>query len=405
MAQTGPINASQASPIRMGRSVGRQIPGNSLRILQIDSHSFELHSISDAIDSAFDAIYRDILQNRSADWDLFTRAASDFLDSDPSPAEMDQFFEAAEPISFFLAEYRKIDAACDYWLDILGVITNRERQLSRQYHKGSGYFFWACSWFSRGDTDTGLLIMNKALIEDKRQQCCSNGNWPNSSAAMVVTLDQSLNLLHPASWWVGEQVQEIDDALDSANLNLRTSDIRSRLFLGSDTDLISLLIYSHSSILRIERLNLDHHDSKLLGSLALNHLFRITVIIENLLKARTGSHGSFMQQIQELSCQIGGQLKGQMPSQNGLQYASCINDQRKANASLLLRQLIDGTARYRDVGQTNVSNLDQPLCVAYVLRNIGAHDLDVPVIIAEEIHSLRVHVLATLVKCVEIYYP
>jgi hypothetical protein len=102
MAQTGPINASKASLIRMGRSVGRQIPGNSLRILQIDSHSFELHSISDAIDSAFDAIYRDILQNRSADWDLFTPAVSDFLDSDPSPAEMDQFFEAAEPISFFL---------------------------------------------------------------------------------------------------------------------------------------------------------------------------------------------------------------------------------------------------------------------------------------------------------------
>jgi len=247
--------------------------------------------------------------------------------------------------------------------------------------------------------------MNKALIEDKRQQCCSNGDWPNSSAAMVVTLDKSLNLLHPASWWVDEQVQAIDEALVSANLNLRTSDVRSRLFLSSDTELISLLIYSHSSILRIERLNLDHHDSKLLGTLALNHLFRITVIIENLLKARTGSLGSFMQQIQELSCQIGGQLKDQMPSQNGIQYASCINDQRKANASLLLRQLLDGTARYRDVGQTSVSNLDQPLCIAYVLRNIGAHDLDVPVIIAEEIHSLRVHVLATLVKCVEIYYP
>jgi hypothetical protein len=111
-----------------------------------------------------------------------------------------------------------------------------------------------------------------------------------------------------------------------------------------------------------------------------------------------------MQQIQELSFQIGGQLKDPMPSKNGMQYASCINAQGNANADLILRQLIDGTAQYQDVGQTSVCDFDRPLCISYVLRNIGAHDLDAPLVIAEELRSLRIQVLATLAKCVEIYY-
>jgi hypothetical protein len=274
MAQTGPLDASQASPIRMGKSVGRLIQGSSLRILRIDLHEFELHSISEGVDKAFDAIYGDILRERSVNWVLFAEAANDFLASYPSPEEMDQFFEAAEPISFYIAEYSKIEEACDYWQKVLSVVTNNEKQLGRQYHKGSGYFFWACSWFGRGDTDTGMLVMNKALLEDKRKQSCSNRIWPVSAAAMVVTLDNNPAFIHPAYWWVDEQVQAIDEALAEASLNLRTNDFRSRLFLGSDPELISILVYSHSSILRIERLNLDHHDGGLLGSLALSHLFR-----------------------------------------------------------------------------------------------------------------------------------
>jgi hypothetical protein len=172
------------------------------------------------MDKAFDAIYGDILRKGSVNWMLFAESVNDFLASNPSPEKMDQFFEAAEPISFYIAECSKIEEACNYWLKVLSVVTNNESQLGRQYHKGSGYFFWACSWFARGDVDAGMLIMNKALLEDKRKQSCSNGIWPVSAATMVITLDNDPALNHPACWWVNEQVQAIDEALAEANQNL-----------------------------------------------------------------------------------------------------------------------------------------------------------------------------------------
>lgn len=405
MAQTGPYHAPQTSPIRMGASIGRQFQGNDLRTLQIDEYQFVLHSISPEIDEVIDSVYRDILFDRPEQWGEFTQVTSRFLANTPSSIEMDKFFEAAEPITFVLIEGRRAEAACDYWRNVLSVITNVERALGREYHKGSGYFFWACSWFRRGDTNTGLLIMHKALIEDNRRQGCASQNWPSSSSAMVISLDKSPSYHHPASWWVDEQVAAIDNALLSTNSNLNANEIRRRLFMCSDPETISLLVYSHSAIHRIESLNLDHHDNKLLSSLALGHLFRITVFIESLLRLKSGRNGMFKEQIQELSSKLNGQLHRSLGTAKTATYASDINNQQLADAGLLLKQLVNGTACYQDVGKTKVSDVDRPLCIAYVLRNIGAHEVDAPMVIAKNLHSLRVQVLSVLAKCVSEYFP
>lgn len=406
MAQTGPYHAPQISPIRMGASIGRLIQGNDLRTLQIDTYQFELHSISPEIDEAIDSVYSDILFDRPEQWGQFAQVTSRFLANTPSSIEMDKFFEAAEPITSVLIEGGRAEAACDYWRNVLSVITNVERTLGRECHKGSGYFFWACSWFRRGDTDTGLLIMHKALIEDNRLQGCASQNWLNSSSAMVISLDKSPSYHHPASWWVDEQVAAIDNALLSTNSNLNANEIRRRLFMCSDPETISLLVYSHSAIHRIESLNLDHHDNKLLSSLALGHLFRITVFIESLLRLKSRSNGMFMEQIKELSWKMNGQLHMPWPTVRRKRdtYATNINAQQLADAGRLLEQLVNGTAYYQDAGKTKVSDADRPLCIAYVLRNIGAHEVDAPVVIAENLHSLRVQVLSVLAKCVDIYF-
>lgn len=408
MAQTGPVHASEVSHIVMGASGGGLLLAIAGRTLRVGRYQFELHSISTEVDTAFDEVYCAVLHDQPLQWDPFVRVVTDLLRTNPSPSLMDKFFETAEPIAFVLIKNQRLEQACDYWRNILSAVTNAERAIRAKCHKGSGYFFWACSWFKRGDTDTGLLIMHEALVEDRRCQSCSSQimpTWPNSSAAMVISLDKSLDYRHPASWWVDNQVDAIDQALRETSASLSANDIRSRLFLISDPETISLFIYSHSSLLRIESLNPDHRDNRFVGRLALGHLFQITVIIENLLKARSGNSGLFMAQIQELSSNIGGQLKMPIPSGNGSQYASHINNQIKSNANLLLSKLLDGTACYQDVNRTIVSAGDRPLCIAYALRNIGAHCIDAPAIIVEKLHLLRVQVLAVLAKCAEVYYP
>jgi len=406
MAHTGPVDSAQVSRIRMGASGGAPLVANPSRILAAGRYQIELHSFSAEIDSAFDQAYEALVRDLPLPWDAFSRIVNGLLGMNPSPSEMDKFFQTAEPIAYIFIQEKRLEEACHYWQTILNLVTNAEISIQAKFHKGSGYFFWACSWFLRGDADTGLLIMHEAFIEDKRRLNCTSQTWPTSSASMVISLDKDQSQVHPASWWVNEQVIAINNALLESGSSLSADDIRRRLFLVSEPEAISLFVYSHSSLLRIESISPDHRDNRFVARLALGHLFQITVMLENVLKARSGTTGLFMAQIQELSNQIGGQLKTQIPlMNNGTQYASNISAQIRADANLLLGQLLNGTADYQDTGMTKVSICDKPLCIVYALRNVGAHCIDAPTIVAEELHALRVQTLAALARCVETYYP
>jgi hypothetical protein len=404
MGVTGPVSASSPLRLSMGSSSPFISSVESCRTFKVDKYEFNLHQISDSIDASYDQLYSNILGGVAPEWSTFREATRVLLAGRPSSQEMDRFFEVAEPISCLLVRRGKFEAACSYWTNILDAVTSGENATGLKCHKGSGYYFWACALFARGDVDTALLLMHEALVEDKLYRNPSRLAWPGTSADMVISLNNDINLNHPASQWIQEQVTKIDNALSAASSGISAGEMRHRFFMQSDPASIFLFIYAHAALLRIESVNPCHRDNAFVGRLALGYLFHIAVVIENALQCKTGIHGLLGEQIKELSNKTGGILKTIIPGQNGKQYAWDLNNQARTNADSLLRCLLSGTPSFQ-VDGTVIPCQDRPLCIAYVLRNLGGHCLGAPSVVAERLHDLRVQMLSVLAACVREYYP
>jgi hypothetical protein len=246
--------------------------------------------------------------------------------------------------------------------------------------------------------------MHEALAEDRLYRNPSHLNWPGTSADLVISLNNDMSLDHPASHWINEQVANIDSSLSSSNSGITSSEMRNRFFMQSDPASIFLFVYAHAALLRIESVNPSHRDNAFVGRLALGYLFHIAVVLENALQCKTGVKGLMEMQIKELSHKRHGILKVAISGQNGKQYTWDLNEQAKNDADLLLRSLLSGTPSFHVDGAT-IPSQDIPLCIAYVLRNLGGHCLDAPSIVAENLRDLRVQMLAALAACVLEYYP
>jgi hypothetical protein len=193
----------------------------------------------------------------------------------------------------------------------------------------------------------------------------------------------------------------LDAAFVAAGSALTTKDLRSRLFLVTDPADVFLLVYAHASLVRLASIRPEHRDNAFVGRLALGHLFHMAVVIERVIAARSGSSGLFAAQAAALSHALGGMLKKPVRAWGKQDHVGDINAQQKADPDRILRSLLDGTACY--AGRA-VLPVDVPLCVAYVLRNIGAHHSAAPDVVAERIEALRTHMLACLAACIETYY-
>jgi hypothetical protein len=404
MGVTGPVSASSPLRLTMGSSSRSISCAPSFRIYRINGYEFTLHQISEPIDAAYSQLYQDMLAGDEPDWSSFREATTALVTMCPSFQEMDRFFEVAEPISCLLVNHGKLETACSYWSNILDAVTSAENATGLKCHKGSGYYFWACTLFSRGDVDTALLLMHEALAEDRLYRNPSHLNWPGTSADLVISLNNDMSLDHPASHWINEQVANIDSSLSSSNSGITSSEMRNRFFMQSDPASIFLFVYAHAALLRIESVNPSHRDNAFVGRLALGYLFHIAVVLENALQCKTGVKGLMEMQIKELSHKRHGILKVAISGQNGKQYTWDLNEQAKNDADLLLRSLLSGTPSFH-VDGTTIPSQDIPLCIAYVLRNLGGHCLDAPSIVAENLRDLRVQMLAALAACVLEYYP
>jgi hypothetical protein len=405
MGVTGPVSVSSPEQVSMGSSSPSISPIGALRTYKTDRFEFTLHQISTSIDDSYNQLFSSILSGVEPNWSLFRHAAKELLGETQSPQVMDSFFEVAEPISSLLVRQGKLEAACCYWTNILDAVTSAEDVTGNKCHKGSGYYFWSCAHFARGDVDTALLLMHEALVEDKLYRNPARQAWPDTSASMVISLNNDITVHHPASQWINNQVIEIDNALSTANSGITADEIRSRFFMQSDPASVFLFIYAHAALLRIENVNPRHRDNVFVGRLALSYLFHIAVVIENALQHKTGITGFFGDQIKELSSRRGGLLKTLIPGQNrNRQYLSDLNRQSQDNPDMLLRGLLSGTSSFQIDG-TCIACQDRPLCIAYVLRNLGGHCLDAPSVVAERLHDLRVQMLAVLAVCIREYYP
>ena len=108
-----------------------------------------------------------------------------------------------------------------------------------------------------------------------------------------------------------------------------------------------------------------------------------------------------MSQAEELSRKAGGKLKDPIPGTSGKSYASDVSGQIRANAEATITSLLDGSASY---GTTTVLPVDRPICIAYALRNIGAHQSSAPPVVSKRVTELRFAMIAALASCVTSYY-
>jgi hypothetical protein len=378
------------------------LPQNERRSLQLGRIQLELNTITPAIDAAFDALYAQIVGGPAVDWGAFGQAVDSFVRGQPSTPVADHFFENATPGWKLLVQAGRFEAAHSFWSEVTSAVTRAEGASGHQLHKGSAYYFWSCNAFQRGDVATALLLMHEALVEDVRTYHTAPGAWPPVPATKVVTLDNSSPGSHPASWWVSEQVASLDATLSRTGSALTIADIRPRLFLASDPHNVFLFVYAHASLEQLERTPIEHRDNAFVGRIALGHLFHIAIVIERAIAAKSGRKGEFMAQVEELSRVLGGRLKDAVPGGRGSSFAADVSAQvRNTSADAVLRGLLNGTATY---GGIPVTAIDVPLCISYVLRNIGAHQTEAPPLVARQLAELRAALVRTLADTVRAYY-
>jgi hypothetical protein len=373
----------------------------SRRVRKVAGEDVSLHNLSPRIDSAWDALYDQAMGAGIIQWPDFQGAVQDFVRGGVSPEAMNYFFESATPLWKLLTTAERYDTAAGIWSSVLDSVVTAEGVVGFPVHKGAGYYFWACNAFRRGDDEQGLLLMHEALVEDARTQKVAPPAWPVGSAAKVVSLDAELLSTHPASWWVGYQVNGIKTALDEQKSKLGMADLRAKLFLGTEPANAFLFVHAHSSLLRLGRMPRGHRDNDFVARLALSHLFHLAVIAERLIAAKSARKGEFGAQIQELSERIGGNLRKPIPSGRGEQYASDINAQQSQDADALLRGLLGGTATY---GKMTVPDVDRALCIGYALRNQGGHQAAAPRVVADEVDSFRTQMVGLVATCIAAYY-
>jgi hypothetical protein len=375
-------------------------PAFPSRILDVPGHEISIHQLGLPIDVAYDTLYHQALVgSRSIEWSEFNLAVVDLVRTTPTATMMDHFFENATPLWKIFLKAGRHETANDYWSRMLSSVVEAEDAVGTQVHKGSGYYFWACNALERGDVDRGLLLMHEAVVEDSRTQGVAPPAWPNTSATKVVSLDVERMGTHPASWWVAAQVAALNAALKAGGATIRAEEFRTRFLLNIDPASAFLFVHAHASLLELLRMPREHRDNDFVGRLALGHLFHLAIVIERAIKSRSGNTGLFKNQIEELSQRLGGKLKN--PVTPNKTYANDINTQQTADPDATLRRLLNGTATYE--GSTVVA-VDRPLCVSYVLRNVGGHSSAAPRIVSEKLDALCAEMLHALALCVGIFY-
>lgn len=372
-----PVPTSYPGPLRIAVLPGLLRPGPGV---------WQLNHVDPDVDDAYGRLYAEATSG-IVDWSAFNAAVEIFVRKRPTDEQMDRFFDNATGIWQDLLAAGRHQAANGFWERILDSVELAEG-VGGQVHKGSGYYHWASNSLILGNLDDGMLRLRKAVEEDLRR---AGSGLPDTPALRLATLDIA-SAPHVLGWWAKDLVVSIDVHLTATGSALRFGDIRTRFLLATPPGMIVMFVHAVASLTRFR----SRVDTIFGAQLCASHLFRLTVVLEKGLAAKSGLKGKaklMKGQLDHLSTKTG--LKFD-------RYSGELNEAMHIDADGTLRGLLDGSHHWKDA--TAPGPDETALAVAYGLRNLAAHNTEIPGVVSERSGDLTRLVLRAFVLCVQHYY-
>jgi len=355
--------------------------------------AISLNSLSPDLDKRFIEIHTAYLGAVPFNWaDLHSDVLTFLAASPDRHSTHDLYFSNFTVIWNSLLAARRFDDAEALWQAALEPVLQFERDNPpRQVHKGTAYYFLGMTSIMKGDLDRGYALTHQAVEEDVLTH---KEPFPDTPACALVSLnfakqDQAFRS------WVLKQAQYLNahQMRYSAEYGraITLEDFRAR-FLNSpsSTDIAFLFAYTVARLMRLSTVPEYSMQSRFVGQLLTNLFFDITLCIEAAASVKNTEGDSFIDHAEFVASRVGHPI----PNADLRE----INSRFRADFNGALDQALDQQVLLCD--GTTADKAQSDICVAYGIRNQGAHDVSfVPAVWKrhQEIEQVLLNVLFMII--------
>lgn len=371
-------------------------------VCTVGTKKFVLQDVGSLMNAEFQTLYQELYTSGSANWTRHDGALFQYLDSHTSVPDHDSYFNN---LTIPWQEHLRTGqyaGAVELWHGRISAATRWESaHAPRKVHKGSPLYFLGVTHILAGNLDRGFLCMHRALDEDARTRGSST---PNTPAYAFVTIDSSKvdQLFRP---WVGGLAMYVDSKLgdfrQSRGGTITFGDLRTRFLANPTLREEAFYLASLSAMVReYEKGPVRVEAESQFGSVAeLRILFEICVVLERIIGSKSPSViRKFIDRVAWLCSQAYG-------GPNVRIELGDINQKVFNNVPLgqLISDLID--LKYLFRGNRQPTRAEADLCLAYLVRNFGAHTLSAVPVVHDRFSELSSAILASVFVAVQTLLP
>jgi hypothetical protein len=377
-----------------------------MRRVSIGQYQFDLHPLGQAMDAAFDRLYREGFAGALTQLDGgFKHAAREYFDSKDitDTGAHDHFFYGFSPLWIYYRSVWRVDWADEIWRIALEPALDWERaHVGKRIDKGVPYYFWAMTALLIGNIDRGYVLAHQAAEEDRRTS--SGPKYPDTPAFALVSLNYG-KVDQAFKWWVEEQAKFlqgfIEDYGKTHGRPFGIDDLRDKFLRNPPShDAIFLFTYTVTRLKEISEMPTEAKRNPFVGQLQLNLLFDLLLVIDSaikhkkprpvMVKHKKPQKDSFIHYAEYLLMQAGHRLT-----------LGDINKQFNADFNATVKAALDGTLK--QAGKV-LDKLQCDVAVAYGLRNRGAHHIESESVIWNDFDRVQKAVLRTFCATVDYLY-
>lgn len=330
----------------------------------------------------------------------------------------DAYFNNFTVITENLLAKGQYGIAFGLWTGVLQFIRGWEKRNKKKLHKGTPYYFSAVSSILQNDFDAGLMAMQNALKEDKRN---IPKKWHKAPGYHFMSLNDQEVRQYFRTFVVG-MVGFIRDRLDGRGNEqgrykvhyrarragkLTYDQLRSK-FLDDktlDEDIRFYFVYAIIRIWHLRRLQKNKVGDDLMAPLiSTNTLFDLLLVLDELLKKwdnPTGNRWKFSKHIHKL-----GQHERWINSSTNIRQYSTDLDLRsrvEQNFDEWCKELVGKSSNpYKTKSGREVTGLEADFVLAYGLRNFSAHTIKSQSVICQNYTEILQSILNCLFKAIEL---
>lgn len=328
-----------------------------------------LQRLTAEMDQAFIGLYGAFFGGTIADWAQFEAAAARFFaGSNVGPQQHDSFFNNFATVWQHWVQAGRLAQAEELWkLALRPALAWESADPNRRVHKGTPYYFWGMTAILRGDLDRGYALMHQAVEED----VLTHGQESPDTPAFAFA---TLNAMKPdqafRGWLLG-QAQHVSTLLDAYSRTTGRSFDFNRfqhrfLAKGTNRDASFLLAHSLARLMKVVAIPDYARDSRFASQLQIQVLFDVTLVIDAAIRPYNPQEWRFIKHAALLAQRANlGLTEAQLGEVNGLferDFEGTLNG--FLDEKLMLTDGSVPKALARDI------------CVAYGLRNYGAHHVE-----------------------------